>query len=116
MSMGIGRSGFNLTAVASMIDSATNSYNSQELRSELAIGGNKSKEYFAALQEKVEEINAEFGKPLTWYSTENVQTCRVYVRKTVKLFDESDWPNQHEWLLTNLEKMRAAFEFRVKKL
>ncbi len=61
MNIGIGRSGFNLSAVASMYDSQTNSYNRQEIRAELVITGSKSTIYYKALQAPVDEIEADFG-------------------------------------------------------
>lgn len=116
MSIGIGRSGFSLSAVASMYDSETNSYNRQEIRAELVISANNAKKYFAALQEQAGEIEAEFGERLTWYSPENARMCRIYVKKAVNLYDDKDWPNQHAWLLKNLEKLRAVFLPRIRKL
>jgi len=116
MNMGIGRTGFNLAGIVSTHDSSTNSNDRQEIRAEVQIYNKESKAYFAALREQAATIEEEFGERLTWYSAENVHSCRIYVRKTVDLSDEADWPNQHKWLLAKLEKLRAVFETRIQQL
>lgn len=116
MNIGIGRSGFNLVAIASTYNSETNSAKEQEIRAELLIHGADAKEQFAALRAQADEIEAEFGSPLIWYSPENARSCRIYVRKVVNLFDENDWPTQYAWLLANLEKLKAVFAPRIKQL
>jgi hypothetical protein len=42
--------------------------------------------------------------------------CRLYIRRAADIMTREDWPNQHEWLRTNLEKFHAVFAPRVKKL
>lgn len=116
MTIGIGRSDFWLDAIASMYDSETGSYDRQEIRAQLVIGGNNSKTYFAALKQRAKEIEAEFGEPLIWHNPDDARTCRIYVRKAVSLFDKGDWPDHHAWLLKNLEKLKAVFGPRIHEL
>ena len=116
MNMGIGRQGFTLRAIASMYDWETQSFDRQEIRSELVIHGENAKEQFQKLSSQSREIEESFGTHLQWYCPDNGKTCRIYVRKVVDLYDENDWPNQHAWLLENLEKMKAVFAKRIKQL
>lgn len=116
MSMGIGRTGFNLSAVASAWDSSTGSYDGQELRAEVALYGDEAKAHFARLEATKEEIERNLKFPLTWHNPSKAKSCKVYVRKSVDLKDEDDWPSQHTWLLNHLEALKLEFAARIKDL
>ena len=117
MSMGIGRSGFHLSAIASFWNSDKESYESNEIRTELVITDKNSKEYFALLEAKREQIESDLGYSLVWHSPDDTQVCRIYLRKSIPdLKDESAWAEHHEWLLRRLENFRRVFGPRVKKL
>lgn len=116
MSIAIGRSNFKLTAIASLYDSVNETYDSNELRVELKIRGPHSKSYFAEFQSTKDQIEQELGFPLHWYNPEDTQACRLYIRKAVDIRNESDWPNQHEWMRLNLNKFYTVFYSRVRRL
>lgn len=116
MTIAIGRSGFSLSAIASFWNSEEESYDSNELRAEFAITGEHSKAFFAELDSEKESITAEVGYPLIWYNPENARVCRIYVRKSVNLRDQSAWDEQHHWLLEKLEDLHRVFAPRVRSL
>lgn len=111
---GIGRSGFNLTSIASASNSETNSYTIGETRVELAILD--AGKYYGALESQKTEIEKEIGTQLTWSSKEGTKSAKVYVRKDADLSDRKDWKNQHKWLKENLEAFYAVFAPRIKML
>ena len=78
MNISIGRSGFKLTAIASFFDSATLTFDRQEVRAEFEIYDKNSKAYYVVLENEKNEIESEVGEPLTWYNPENKQVCRIY--------------------------------------
>ena len=116
MSMAVGRSGFNLSAVASFWNSETESYESNEIRAELVINDEYAKTYFAALEAEKEAITTDLGYALSWHNPENSHTCRLYVRKSVNLRDQQTWLDQHRWLLERLEDLHRVFAPRVRVL
>ncbi|MDP3285719.1 MAG: DUF4268 domain-containing protein, partial [Desulfobacterales bacterium] len=68
MNIAIGRSGMSLCAVASLWDSAAESFSSHELRAELVLNDNNSKKYFEQLEAEKEVIEKEIGEQLTWHN------------------------------------------------
>ena len=116
MTIAIGRSWFSLSAVASFWNSEEQSYDSNELRAELVITGEYSKAYFAELEAEKDTITNEIGYPLIWYNPEEARVCRIFVRKTTDLRDQSEWDEQHHWLLSHLEDLHRVFAPRVRTL
>jgi hypothetical protein len=116
MNIAIGRSGFNLAAIASFWNSETESYDSHEIRAELAMTDAHAKTYFATLEVEKETIGAAIGDALTWHNPENARVCRIYLRKSVNLRDQKAWPEQHRWLLERLEDLHRVFASRVRVL
>lgn len=116
MQMSIGRTGFLLTAIASSWDSESGSYNSNEIRAQVELTSKNSKLHFQLLYADKEAIETEIGYPLVWYSQGNVQLCRIYVRETANMADESQWPRYFNWLTTHLEDLRRVFGQRIKQL
>ena len=116
MNIAIGRTGIKLTAIASLWDSASESYNAHELRAELVLSDTHAKSYYAQLASEKAAIEKEFGELLTWHNPPQNQTCRIYVRTTADLNKRQMWPEQHEWLLLKLEALRKVFASRVRQL
>lgn len=118
MSIAIGRSGFNLSAVASAWDSVKQSYSSDELRAEIVIYDVNSKVFFELLEGQKEEIESEMGKEdeLTWYNPPESRNCRIYLRRSADISNQKDWSDQHEWLRSKLEALHRVFAPRIKKL
>ncbi len=116
MNIAVGRSGFKLNAIASLIDSQSESYDTHEIRAELELVDNNAKLYFAQLYEMKDRIEQELGETLVWYNPENRRTCRIYLRKTVDLHNHDEWPQYHEWLRIKLDTMRKVFSPIVKAM
>ncbi len=116
MNIALGRTGFKLAAIASMKDSDLAAYDSHDLRAEVNIETLTSKEDFATLENDKLIIEKEFGETLTWYSSEKVRTCRIYVKKSVDFHDRGRWQEYAEWLLVKLEALHKVFAQRIKQL
>lgn len=116
MNIAIGRTGFKLTAIASLWNSRTESFSENELRAQLEIYDDNSKEYFNSLKVNREEIEEDFGDPLVWYKTEESKTCRIFSRCDVDLENRDQWPEYFEWLFTNLNCLYNTFHNRIKAL
>ena len=67
------------------------------------------------LQEQQAEIENEYGESLSWYAVET-ENCVNVATMDVDVTDETDWPNQHEWLATKLEKLVEVFRPRILEL
>jgi len=109
MNISLGKTGYQLLAVASMWDQESRSYSKNEIRAELYVYSEEAKLLLANLEETKETIEEELGYRLTWINTPEMKSARAFVRKTVVLGDEKDWSNQHAWLLENLVKFQKAF-------
>lgn len=116
MNIAIGRSGMRLCAVASLWDSVAESFSSHELRTELVLDDNNSKNYFTRLETEKEEIENKIGEQLTWHNPPEKRMCRIYIRKSTNLQDKNKWSEQHTWLLEKLELFYKVFASRVRKL
>jgi hypothetical protein len=116
MSMSIGRSGFQLTAVASTWDSEAESYGRHELRAELVLLNDRSKHQFRQLADQKIQIESDLGYPIEWAESPERKQSKVCVRRTADLHDRNAWPNYCDWLLKNLEDFHRVFANRVKQL
>ena len=108
-------SGFSLRAIASTWNSESNSYESNELRAELVLGGGDPGRYFEALQSERERIESVLGK-LTWLSAPNVRTRRVYARRDAELSDRERWSEYFQWLVDNLKSFEKTFKSMILEL
>ena len=83
----------------------------------LYVKGENATAHFHLLKEQQAEIENEFGEPLEWEETPKNKSHKIYLRKeeTAPL-DESDWPNQHEWLASRLELFYEVFLPRIEAL
>ena len=99
-----------MCAIASFLNSKTNSWDGGEIRAEVYIEGVNSKSYFKQLLNKKDIIEDSLGEACTWYNPEDKKSCRIYLRKSAKIKDKSDWDNQHKWLLEKLEALAGAFK------
>ncbi len=110
MNLSLGKTGYQLLAVASMWDQESRSYSKNEIRAELYVSSEESKSKFVEIESQRERIESELGYELTWLNPEEMKSARAYTRKTVDLNDEVDWANQHAWLLENLVKLQKVFK------
>jgi hypothetical protein len=100
----VGRPGFNFYALLKPKERA--------LAVALEISTADHEAHFSYLQSERSAIDTELGGPAQWTST----GARDYV--TVELHDvdfqdQSKWPDQHAWLIAQLERFRAAFTQRI---
>lgn len=116
MNIALGRSGFTLAAVASLWDSESASYESNEVRAELVISVDRASEYFNLLADQKAEIERQLGFEPVWYNAAGVKSCRVFVRRGADLRARTSWPELHMWLLHHLEAFQRVFGPRVRSL
>src|SRR5215208_6057644 len=108
MSHATGRAGVHLTSVASVWNSETDTWG-PEIRVELVMEDENAKDYFAMLNARKEEVERKFGQPFIWYNPPGKKSARGYLRRNANFLDREGWPEQHEWLRTNLEKVHQVF-------
>ena len=116
MNLSIGRAGFNLAAITSLWNTATNSYGAPEVRVELYLTGPSAKSNFATLEERRVDVEKKCGAQLTWHNRAESKSCKVYVRRDGDFTQRGQWPEQFAWLLKNLELFRSVFGSMVHEL
>ena len=99
----IGRSHFELLAVASFWNAKDQTYGSNELRVELIIGSKDAHQHFDALRRRKRKIEEALGFAAVWDQTPKIQRCRLHVRRTIDLSDRNGWSDYHAWLSRHLE-------------
>ena len=109
MRYSVGKTGFSLGAAIAVTK--------RQIRVYLRIAGKNPKASFHILREQAEEIEQELGYPFVWNQDQTGRRGRVSVYlDDVDPRAETDWPRQHEWLVTKLNDMHRAFAQRVKSL
>lgn len=78
-----------------------------ELDVELYI--NDDKDLFRDLFQNREAIEAEAGLSFDWRELPNRKASRILVARNVDFNDKPNWPQQFEWLMGALIKMKDAF-------
>jgi len=116
MNISLGRTGYQLNAIASMWDQESGSYSKNEIRAEFYVYSADAKSRFPEIEAQKIFIEGKLGYKLKWYNPEEVKSARAYVRKTVNLSDEKDWESQHAWLLDNLQKLQSVLKPIIKSL
>jgi hypothetical protein len=116
MRMAPGEPGYGLGAVASLFDSESNSWDTQELRAEFWFAGSSYLETFDQLESQRSEIGKNVQDQLHWYGPSDSGSRRVYIRKTVDLFDEDKWPSEYVWLLEKLEVVKGVLAPQIRAL
>lgn len=111
----IGRSGVHLSSVVSLWNSITGA-KGPEIRAQLYLNGRNAKREFDALQADKENIEKTLGFPLTWHNPDGKAMCKIYTRMDADFLDETQWPQQFEWLRQRLEKMQGLFTPVMKNL
>ncbi len=109
----IGRAGCRMSSVASTWDSVANREGG-ELRVELVLDDENSKTYFEQLETQRKEIETQLGEALTWHNPPDKRMKRIYLRRSVELSDQKQWPEFFEWLRQKLETFQSIFAPRVK--
>ena len=77
---------------------------------EIALRLYMSKQDFYNLEKQRTEIEQEFCESLEWEKLPQRIESRISLRKDIiDPTDESDWQNQHEWVISKLEKFHKKF-------
>ncbi|MBL8002304.1 MAG: DUF4268 domain-containing protein [Flavobacteriales bacterium] len=107
-SISSGRSGLHYSLITSYWNSLTNTKGS-EIRVDLVMTSRHSKVHFERLKAMATELQSQLDLPLHWSSQENVQMCRVFVRRDADFADRSQWKEQFDWMATYFAKFRQLF-------
>lgn len=120
VSFSTGRSGFKLRTVVSSWDDAKQAYSGGEIRVELIVEAGDSEDNRKYLLQLKEKTLAEFSgceEELTWLlDSSNTKRSRVYIRKSVDLYNRTEQESQFSWLLKNLELFDKVFRPVIKEL
>ena len=77
--------------------------------------GANASTYFDALLEQQAEIHKDCGESLSWYPTRSEKRV-AFIKQDTDVTDATDWPNQHAWLASKLEKLNEVFCPRIMAL
>ena len=81
------------------------------------MGGKNSTAHFHLLREQQAEIENEFSEPLEWEEKpKGIEKWISLSKSDTDPANETDWPNQHEWLASKLELFDKVFRPRIKAL
>ena len=103
----VGRSGVSLFA--------SRQPRKQRVCASLYLSGEKANAFFAGLKQDKDSIESELGWPLDWREMPKEREIVTYLN-SVDPDNESDWPQQHEWLAERINAMHAVFSPRIKNL
>lgn len=78
-----------------------------QIAANLYMSGSKSSENFKRLRTQLDGIDSDFRGQLQWQSGR--KSVGLY-KAVANLSDRGDWPNQFEWLRSNLEKLDEVFQ------
>jgi hypothetical protein len=111
MGFPMNRVGFHLAAVAYAFDIETGEPG-PELRVDLSIKGPNAKANYELLKTQQERIESKVGQSLLWVPPQRKTKYmyRIALRKKAEFSDQKTWPEHHEWLRENLEKMYTVFK------
>jgi hypothetical protein len=116
MAFALGRARLYMMAVASLYDSTADSWDSNELRTEVVIDTDDAKAHYALLAARKEELERGIGEPLVWHNPSDARQCRIYLRREADLENRAEWPVQHAWLKEKLETLHSVFGPIVRQL
>ncbi|WP_200974851.1 DUF4268 domain-containing protein [Echinicola sp. 20G] len=105
----IGRSDFNLAAVASFRDNF--------VRVEFNLLGPKAKDRFDLLKSTYEDNSREFiGQNIEWQRLDEKIVSIVSLTTHIQISDKENWQNPFDWLLLTLVKFDTFFRTKIKQL
>ncbi|MGQ8336276.1 DUF4268 domain-containing protein [Sunxiuqinia sp. A32] len=105
----LGKSYFHLSVVHSVRDNF--------LRIEFLIKSDTSKEDFRKLKSKYENQSyQEIDENVIWDELPDNKLSWVYLKRDANVSDKSDWKNQHQWFMDNIEKFDKFFRPKIKQL
>lgn len=68
------------------------------------------KDLFRMLHGHKQEIEEEIGAELDWRELPEKKVSRILIKRDANLTDEQEWPQQFEWIMNKLVKMKKAFK------
>ena len=83
----------------------------------LYVRGENATAHYHLLKEQQAEIEKDFGETLEWEETPEDRSNKISLRKKeTDPGNESNWPDQHEWLASQLESFDKVFRPRILEL
>ncbi|MEQ8763212.1 MAG: DUF4268 domain-containing protein [Planctomycetota bacterium] len=117
MVIAIGRTGFSLSAIASLTSSETGGFDQNELRAQLEINHPQHADSaYRQLLEGREGIERELGEEAVWYEKDGVRQRRISLIRTADLRKREEWPEYYRWLTEKLDRLHKVLHGRVKSL
>jgi Domain of unknown function (DUF4268) len=108
MTFGVGRAGFHLNAIFQREE--------KRIRVELIIT-QPTKLAFRSLEATKDDINREFGAPLSWEEMSDKKSSRVALyRDGVDVADSNTWNDQFRWYAEQIKTFRRVFTTRIRAL
>ena len=71
------------------------------------------KELYHMLYAHKDDIEATVGEALDWRELPEKKASRILVEKVADLSNDEEWPQQFEWIMDHLVKMRKAFKKHI---
>jgi uncharacterized protein DUF4268 len=106
---GIGRTNFSIFVTANQRE--------RWIRAALYLHGENAKFWLAELEQDRTAIEAELGFVPDWDALPGRTATRISITKDDCDFsDPTDWPAQHQWLVTHLSALHRVFHDRVRRL
>jgi hypothetical protein len=91
-------------------------FNKDEARVNFALGTRSreaNKILFDHLHSRREQLNAEFGEPLSWRRMDDKKVSLIECAAPFDGHNRSVWPEMIEWLVSHVKKMEAVFDKEV---
>lgn len=104
----IGRSHFHMSALVNTWEN--------KIGVVLTLSGPDAKPHFHLLNADRDNIESEFGAGLEWRGNPDKKESGIWLRIDKDPAQKNSWPEQHKWLLEQLEKFQRVFGPRIKKL
>lgn len=106
--MRLGRAKFSLTA----------NVNSQQkfIQAQLELHDSEGGLFFKLLERQRAQIDAMCPFPLEWEELPNRKGSRISIQRDGDPVNQSDWPDQHAWLVEKLTVLYGLFHDRIKEL
>jgi len=105
----LGRAGFKMAALLNSRDN--------RISVEFAVRNENTKAYFDLLLEQRDEIESELGFVMEWMELPNKKTSRVVLHwDDLDPLDTGRWPEYHQWMKDNLERLHTVLGPRIRDL
>jgi Domain of unknown function (DUF4268) len=106
---GIGRTDFGVNVAANQKE--------RWIRAELYLHGENAKFWLAELEQDKTAIESDLGFVLDWDPLPGRTATRISITNDeCNVDDPTDWPAQHQWLITHLSALHRVFHDRVRRL